>query len=330
MPNKSCNKSSPKASDPEYICNPKTGRWIKASGATAKKLGVSHSKKSSLSKKLGSCKTDTDCSKFKCNKSKSNVFCSKDQACACSHPSRKYTTRSAPHDYRYLSIDFDTKNPAERKYIDQTISQYSTICKSKTSTPMLKRVDLFSSKLTKTTGTVVPLAFEPLRRLLPEHNTIYQEGRRVLVVCVDKTDDVVGFLAGNVNVLPILDKYANDPRMDSYDHVKYINVYSEFGPQEDAEPDIPLSWVEILCITPDSRGQNLSDKLITLFVDYCKSITGEKELVLGVDVVGTNENGINLGLVKNYEKLGFKFDMWWNLSDVYTMFMGAQFGGQRK
>ena len=295
MPNKICNQSSPKASNPDYVCNPKTGRWIKATGATAKKLGVSSLKMP-----------------------------------VSSRPSKKYVTRSASPDYKYLLIDFDTKNPAERKYIDQTISQYSIICKSKTSTPMLKRVDLFSSKLAKATGTVVPLAFEPLRRLLPEHNTIYQEGRRVLVVCVDKTDDVVGFLAGNVNTLPILDKYADGPRMDSYDRVKYINVYSEFGPQEDTEPDIPLSWVEILCIAPDSRGQNLSDKLITLFVDYCKSITGEKELVLGIDVVGTNENGINLGLVKNYEKLGFKFDMWWNLSDVYTMFMGAQFGGQRK
>ena len=297
MPNKTCNKSSPKASNPDYVCNPKTGRWIKASGVTAKKLGV---KKPIVAKKQGSLQ------------------------------SKQYVTRSAAPDFRYISIDFDTKNPDERKYIDQTISQYAIICKSTTSTPMLKRVDLFSSKLTKTTGTVVPLAFEPLRRLLPEHDTIYKESKRVLVVCVDKTDDVVGFLGGTVDVLPVLDKYANDPRMDSYDRVKYINVYSEFGPQEETEPDIPLSWVEILCISPSSRGKNLSNKLITLFVDYCKSITGEKEVILGVDVAGTKENGINLGLVKNYEKLGFKFDMSWNLSDVYTMFLGAQFGAQRK
>ena len=37
---KPCNQSSPKASDPEYVCNPETGRWVKRNGAVAKKLGL--------------------------------------------------------------------------------------------------------------------------------------------------------------------------------------------------------------------------------------------------------------------------------------------------
>jgi GNAT superfamily N-acetyltransferase len=329
MPNKPCNKSSPKASNPDYICNPKTGRWIKATGSTAKKTGLS-SKTPAASGSM-SCQTNSDCeTTFKCDRPGSTIFCSKHQGCACTQIPKTHVTRSSAPDYKYLLIDLDTENPDERKYIDQTIQQYATICKSVTSTPSLKRMTPFSSKLTQTTGTVSPLAFEPLRRLLPEHDTIYQETRRVLIVCVDKTDSVVGFLGGSVDALPILDKYGDTPRMDSYDRVKYINVYSQFGPQEDTEPDIPLSWVEILCVAPSGRGQNLPKQLITKFIEYCKSVTGEKELVLGVDVAGTVENGINLGLVRNYEKLEFKFDMDWNLSDVYTMFMGAQFGGQRK
>mgnify|MGYP001398155686 CR=1 FL=1 len=333
-----CNKSSPKASNPDYICNPKTGRWIKATGATARKAGLSKPNKPTKPKaKPMSCQNDSECaSKFKCDRSGSTIFCSKDQGCACSKPSKKHVTRSSAPDYKYLILDLDTKNPDDRKYIDQTISDYATICKSVTSTPSLKRTSPFNPKLTPTTGTVSPLAFEPLRRLLPEYNTIYQETRRVLIVCVDETDNVVGFLGGNINALPILDKYGETPQMDSYDRVKYINVYSEFGPQDDVEPDIPLSWVEILCIAPNGRGKKLPEQLITMFIAHCKSVTGEKELVLGVDVAGTVEGGINLGLVRNYEKLGFKFDMFktlgynWNLSDVYTMFMGAQFGGQRK
>ncbi len=35
---KKCNLKLPEANDPKYICNPKTGRWIKKDGATAKNL----------------------------------------------------------------------------------------------------------------------------------------------------------------------------------------------------------------------------------------------------------------------------------------------------
>lgn len=38
---KQCNQSHPKASDPKYVCNTVTGRWIKADGPTAKQLGLS-------------------------------------------------------------------------------------------------------------------------------------------------------------------------------------------------------------------------------------------------------------------------------------------------
>ena len=37
---KPCNQKSPKASDPEYVCNPETGRWVKRNGTVAKKLGL--------------------------------------------------------------------------------------------------------------------------------------------------------------------------------------------------------------------------------------------------------------------------------------------------
>jgi hypothetical protein len=35
---KPCNQSSPKASDPEYVCNPDSGRWVKRSSPTGKKV----------------------------------------------------------------------------------------------------------------------------------------------------------------------------------------------------------------------------------------------------------------------------------------------------
>jgi hypothetical protein len=42
---KTCNSKDPKATNPGYICNPISGRWIKADGACAKKLALA--KKSS-------------------------------------------------------------------------------------------------------------------------------------------------------------------------------------------------------------------------------------------------------------------------------------------
>lgn len=39
-PGKQCPPNSPKAQDPDYICNPQTGRWIKKDGACARKLKI--------------------------------------------------------------------------------------------------------------------------------------------------------------------------------------------------------------------------------------------------------------------------------------------------
>ena len=37
---KQCPPNSPKAQDPNYICNPQSGRWIKKDGACARKLKI--------------------------------------------------------------------------------------------------------------------------------------------------------------------------------------------------------------------------------------------------------------------------------------------------
>ena len=37
-PRKECNKKNQKANDPNYVCNPLTGQWIKKDGPTARKL----------------------------------------------------------------------------------------------------------------------------------------------------------------------------------------------------------------------------------------------------------------------------------------------------
>ena len=36
MTRKNCNQRNPKAEDPEYVCNPDTGRWVKRSGVAGK------------------------------------------------------------------------------------------------------------------------------------------------------------------------------------------------------------------------------------------------------------------------------------------------------
>ena len=49
---KRCQEHSPKAKDPNYICNPKTGRWVKKLGDTGRKvmMGVKSASKPAIGK----------------------------------------------------------------------------------------------------------------------------------------------------------------------------------------------------------------------------------------------------------------------------------------
>ena len=47
---KQCNQSHPKASDPNYVCNPETGRWVKVDGPKAKQLGLARPASSAAKK----------------------------------------------------------------------------------------------------------------------------------------------------------------------------------------------------------------------------------------------------------------------------------------
>ena len=95
-----------------------------------------------------------------------------------------------------------------------------------------------------------------------------------------------------------------------------------------SDDGMPMSWIEIICVHPDGRGSGVSGTLINKFIEHSKAISKSNQLVLGLDIVGTSDGGINLGLRKIYEQLCFKFDMPGNKGQTPMMFHGAQFAGK--
>ena len=111
---------------------------------------------------------------------------------------------------------------------------------------------------------------------------------------------------------------------DLYDYSKYISiyqgfeVYSEYNPifnevgDEIDEDPFPirhtmLNWIEILCVSPDSRGKNVGYQLLKTLEEYLLANFDTNNIVIGLDVVGTKKRFQNLSLRNYYSNLGFKF-----------------------
>jgi hypothetical protein len=228
----------------------------------------------------------------------------------------------------YKVIDVKTNDATEKRILEEIDVQYNDICKSVKGTRSLKRV-MFSNPVAwqETDSRAAALDKAPLLRMTPtmEHD-VYSKLDNVVVVCM-KGDKIIGFLGGVVNAFDILVKHYENRHLESYDRMKYGNVYSYLVANGSVEP--PMSWIEIICVHPEGRGNGISVGLIDTFIAHSKSTQKTSDLVVGLDIVGTLDNGINLGLKKIYEGLGFDFGMEGNRGDVPMMFSGAQFAGKR-
>lgn len=209
-------------------------------------------------------------------------------------------------------------NPGDDKhYIDDVQKQYNTICKSVKSTRILKRVGI--SGWQEGEDNVCSLPSGPLLRLL-SGDPVYASSDNVLVICVDDNDHILGFLGGITNAITILDKYYDTNALSPYDRVKYISVYNHMS----TKSNMDMAWIEILCVHPNARNIGVANRLIETFSAYVK----ETADIIGLDIVGTLNGGINLGLQRVYESYGFDFSMPSNKGDIFIMFNGAQFAGK--
>jgi hypothetical protein len=163
-----------------------------------------------------------------------------------------------------------------------------------------------------------------LSRLLPDYmdntNGLYVNYTdRVFIVAISAKGEIEGFLAGVLDVSPIINK----PQLPSYDNIKYNLVYDQME-----DDPVHVSWIEILCVSPSSRGKDLGDKLIKSFEQTClKSWPKDGQPgFIGVDISGTAKKGINVSLKQYYTGLGYDFEMPTALDLNTSTQDGAQFG----
>lgn len=226
---------------------------------------------------------------------------------------------------KYKIIDLKTPGKDEI-YVKRVLDQYQDICKSVPVTRSLKKIRVFGAQMQELDGNVSSLNKKPLARLYPVGIGPYAVSNNIIVICLDAKDTIMGFLAGVVDVTKLMahDDYYSGPdhrdqQLNSYDRNKYNALYDYFVPEG------PMAWIEIICVQEAGRGKGIAKQLIDEFIDY--SAQGE-EIVIGLDIAGTVEGGINLGLKKIYEGLGFEFPVIEN-KNFYRMFGGSQIAGRR-
>jgi GNAT superfamily N-acetyltransferase len=225
----------------------------------------------------------------------------------------------------YRIIKMDTSDPDEQRIVKEVDGQYNDICHQVKKTKALKKI-MFTTEWQQVEDSVFALAKEPLDRMRTEsEHPVYSDLDNTLVVCMDG-ERILGFLGGVINAYDILTKHYEDPKLSSYDRTKYGSVYSYLV--SDTAPEIPMSWIEIICVHPEGRGQNIAQTLIERFISYSKQSQQSDMIVVGLDIVGTVKGGINLALRGIYEGFGFDFSMPDNRGDIPLMFSGAQFAGK--
>ena len=126
-----------------------------------------------------------------------------------------------------------------------------------------------------------------------------------------------GFLVATYNLYQII----NHPYLSSYDNFKYSFSL------EDYRKDIPLIWLELLCVKDTSRGSGEAQVLIDEFIKDIKEEYFEKKkndlVIIGIDIAGTDRGWENKSLTKYYKKLGFTIKP---SSDFNIISPGSQIG----
>ena len=230
----------------------------------------------------------------------------------------------------YKIIKMNTSDLDELKILTDVNNQYNDICKSVGKTRALKSTSMFKPLWEPIEDVVSALSYTPIYRMKPEsEHEVYSTVNNVVAVCINEKGELLGFLGGVVNVYDILINYDSSPALDTYDRTKYKSIYAHLVPFDDTAPP-PISWIEIICVHPESRGKGVTIELINMFISHCKVEEKSDDLVVGLDIVGTLKGGINCGLKKVYQKLGFDFSMPDNMSIIPQMFNGAQFAGRRE
>ena len=178
---------------------------------------------------------------------------------------------------------------------------------------------LYNSTPESGVDTIYPIPAYVLTRYFP--NYVEEPYSLIDRVFISKGDE--GFMMVNLNVQTII-KPSHYHVEDLYDYSKYMSIYQGFekydeynpifddkGNEIDEDPfpikNTVLNWIEIVCVSPNSRGKSVGYQLLKTLEEYLISNFDDDKIVIGLDVVGTKNRFQNLDLRNYYTKLGFKF-----------------------
>jgi len=120
-----------------------------------------------------------------------------------------------------------------------------------------------------------------------------------------------GFLIATFNVEQLI----NNSNLDSYDNMKYNTLYSSYPDSfinTKPNPNIPLIWIELICVDPKYRKKGITKLLLNnlekKITDIYKDNTNVEYVILGLDIAGTTNGWRNKNLRDVYSKLGFNFE----------------------
>jgi len=181
---------------------------------------------------------------------------------------------------------------------------------------------------------IYPIPIKALTRLFP--NYVEKPYDSIDRLFISKGNE--GFMIVNLNVQDII-KPSYHRGSDFYDYTKYLSIYqgfeeyheynpifSEDGKEIDEDPfpnkDSMLIWIELICVSPESRGKSVGFQLIKVLEEYLLNNYSNDNIIAGLDIVGTKNRFQNLDLKNYYTSLNFKFP---NI-DFHTYHSGAQLG----
>ena len=120
-----------------------------------------------------------------------------------------------------------------------------------------------------------------------------------------------GFLISTFSVELLI----NNRKLDSYDNMKYNTLYSSYPNSfinKLPNPNIPLVWIELICVNPKYRKKGITKQLLNnlekKITDTYKDNTNVEYVILGLDIAGTTNGWRNKNLRDIYSKLGFNFE----------------------
>ena len=200
------------------------------------------------------------------------------------------------------------------------LKNFTTIC----STPTKNSSTIYQKKSflqpeSPLEDTISQIPKSALSRLLDETSTPFHTIDKHLFFMEE------GFLIATFNVEQLI----NNSNLDSYDNMKYNTLYSSYPDSfinTKPNPNIPLIWIELICVDPKYRKKGITKLLLNnlekKITDIYKDNTNVEYVILGLDIAGTTNGWRNKNLRDMYSKLGFKFEN----DSFYIYTEGGQIG----